>query len=215
VAAGLAVSARCARWREGELYPTLAQRGYAVCVADLRGIGVLAPEVGRGSSYYARPHAGEEDYSWASLIFGRPLLGQRVTDILALSAALRAHPALRGLHMKVAASARLTVPALFAAAMDPAIAELYLAASLVSYRDIVETEEYHAPFANFVPGILLHTDLPDIAASLAPRRICLAGAVNAAGKTLDAATVRAVYGDHEHIVVRPEASWDLAALGEL
>ncbi|MGA2589394.1 MAG: acetylxylan esterase [Bryobacteraceae bacterium] len=206
---------RNTRWHEGELYPTLAQRGYAVCVADLRGIGVLAPEVGRGSSYYARPHAGEEDYSWASLIFGRPLLGQRVTDILALSAALRAHPALRGLHMKVAASARLTVPALFAAAMDPAIAELYLAASLVSYRDIVETEEYHAPFANFVPGILLHTDLPDIAASLAPRRICLAGAVNAAGKTLDAATVRAVYGDHEHIVVRPEASWDLAALGEL
>ena len=170
------------------------------------------PEVGRGAASYARPHAGEEDYSWASLIFGRPLLGQRVTDILALAMALRAHPALRGLSLKVAASGRLTAPALFAAAMDPAIAELYLAGSLLSFRDIVETEEYRAPFANFVPGILLHTDLPEIAASLAPRRLCLAGTVNAAGRTLDSEAVRAVYGEHEHIALRPAASWDYAAL---
>lgn len=210
----LEATGRDARWHEGELYPTLAQRGYAVCVADLRGVGDLAPEVGRGAASYARPHAGEEDYSWVSLIFGRPLLGQRVTDILALAAALRAHPALRGLRLKVAASGRLAAPALFAAAMDPAIAELYLAGSLVSYRDVVETEEYRAPFANFVPGILLHTDMPEIAASLAPRRICLAGTVNAAGKTMDTPAVRAVYGEHGHIVVRPVASWDAGALTE-
>jgi len=210
----LEAAGRDMRWNEGELYPALAQRGYAVCAADLRGIGDLAPEVGRGSSHYARAHAGEEDYSWASLIFGRPLLGQRVTDILALAAALRAHPQLRGLSLKVAASGRLAAPALFAAAMDPAIAGMYLCGGLVSYRNIVETEDYRAPFANFVPGILRHTDLPEIAASLAPRRVCLAGTLNAAGKTMDVSAVLAVYGEHRHIVVRREATWDLAALVE-
>ncbi len=205
-------SGRNTHWQEGELYQTLAQQGHAVCVADLRGIGDLAPEIGRGAAGYARSRAGEEDYSWGSLILGKPLLGQRVTDILALATALRAHPPLHGLPLRLVASGRLTVPALIAAALDPAIAGLYLAGSLLSYRSIVETEDYQAPFANFIPGILLHTDLPEIAASLAPRRISLAGTVNAAGHTLDVAAVRAVYGAHEHVAIHPEARWDAEAL---
>ena len=199
------------RWQEGGLYHTLAQRGYAVCAADVRGVGDLAPEIGRGAADYARSHADEENYAWASLILGKPLLGQRVTDILALAAALRAHPALGGLTLKVAALSRLTAAALCAAAMDPAIGELYLAGGLISYRSVVETERSSAPFGSFVFGILQHTDLPEVAASLAPRRVCLAGAVDAAGGTLEAAAVRAVYGG-EHIAIRPEAKWDAEAL---
>jgi len=53
------------RWQEGGLYYTLAQRGYAVCAADVRGVGDLAPEVGRGAAEYARSHADEENYAWA------------------------------------------------------------------------------------------------------------------------------------------------------
>jgi len=204
-------ASRDIRWHEGGLYHTLAQRGYAVCAADVRGVGDLEPEMGRGAADYARSHADEESYAWASLILGKPLLGQRVTDILALAAALRAHPTLRGLTLKVAALSRLTVPALCAAAMDPAIGELYLAGGLISYRSVVETERYNAPFGSFVFGMLQHTDLPDVAASLAPRRVCLAGAVDAAGVALDVKAVRAVYGG-ANIVVRPEAKWDAEAL---
>ena len=198
-------------WHEGGLYHKLAQRGYAVCAADVRGVGDLTPEIGRGAAVYARSHADEENYAWASLILGKPLVGQRATDILALAAALRAHPALRGAPLKVAALSRLTAPALLAAAMDPAIGELYLAGGLISYRSIVETERYSAPFASFAFGMLRHTDLPDVAASLAPRRVCLAGAVDGAGDTMEVAAVRAVYGG-EHIAVLPEAKWDAEAL---
>lgn len=209
----LEANGRNVRWHEGELYPELARQGYPVCVADVRGLGDLTPEVGRGAAGHAKDHNSEEDYAWASLILGHPLLGQRVTDILALAAALRAHPDLRGLPLKIGASGSLTVPALFAAALDPAIAEIYLASPLVSYRSIVETEEYNVAFANFLPGILQHTDLPEVAAALAPRRLCLAGTVNAAGQTLDPTAVRAIYGDRSHILIRPEARWDLEALG--
>jgi hypothetical protein len=199
------------RWQEGGLYHTLAQRGYAVCTADLRGAGDLAPEMGRGAAGYSREHADEENYAWASLILGTPLLGQRVTDILALAAALRGYAALRGSALKVVASGRLTTPALLAAAMDSDIAELHLSGALVSYRSIVETERYSTPFCNFVFGMLACTDLPEVAASLAPRRVSLAGTVDAAGATLEVAAVRAVYAG-QHIVVKPEARWDVEAL---
>jgi dienelactone hydrolase len=202
---------RNARWQEGGLYHTLAQRGYAVCAADVRGVGDLAPEMGRGAGDYERSHADEENYAWASLILGKPLLGQRVTDILALAAALRAHPALGGLGLKIAALGRLTAAALFAAAMDGAIGELYLAGGLISYRSVVETEAYSAPFGSFVFGILQHTDLPETAASLSPRRVCLAGAVDAAGGAMEVAAVQAVYSG-AHIMVRPEARWDAEAI---
>jgi dienelactone hydrolase len=204
---------RDTRWQEGGMLYKLAHRGYAVCAADVRGVGDLAPEVGRGAAGYARSHAGEEDYAWASLILGKPLLGQRVTDVLALAAALRAHPALRGLTLQVAALNRLTVPALFAAAMDPGIAELYLAGGLISYRSVVDTERSSAPFGNFVFGMLQHTDLPEVAVSLAPRRVCLAGTVDATGSTLEVAAVEALYGGEraKHIAVRPAAKWDAEA----
>ena len=198
-------------WQEGGLYHKLAQSGHAVCAADVRGVGDLMPEIGTGAADYARGHASEENYAWASLILGKPLLGQRVTDILALAAALRAHPALRGLTLRVAALHSLSPAALFAAAMDPAIHALYLAGGLISYRSVVETERYNAPFGSFVFGMLRHSDLPDVAASLAPRSVCLAGTVDGTGVTLDVAAVRAVYHG-EHITVLPEAQWDVEVL---
>ena len=115
-----------------------------------------------------------------------------------------------GLTLKVAALNRLTAAALFAAAIDPAIREIYLAGGLISYRSVVETERYSGPFGSFVFGILQHTDLPEVAAALAPRRVCLAGAVDGAGGALEVAAVRAVYGG-DHMVVRPEARWDAEA----
>lgn len=202
---------RGARWHEGELYQELARKGYGVCVPDLRGIGDMTPEYPRGAAPHARSHQDEENFAWGSVILGRPLVGQRVADILALADALRRHAPLAGKPLMLAAGGRLTVPALFAAALDPKIVRLYLSGGLVSYRSIVETEEYNVPFANFIPDVLLHTDLPEIAGALAPRPVCLAGAVNAAGERMEMAKVRALY-PAAHVDVRDRALWDLDSL---
>ena len=79
-------------WHESELYNRLAAEGCVVCAPDLRGIGDMAPEFSRGAARHARPHNSEEDYAWASLILGRPLAGQRVTDILSIVKGLRSRP---------------------------------------------------------------------------------------------------------------------------
>ena len=199
------------RWHEGELYQSLAVRGHVVCVADVRGIGDLAPEFGPGSPGYMRPHQSEEDYTWGSLILGRPLLGQRVTDILALSFALRKHPVAAGRSLVVAARRHLTVPAVFAGALDSQIRELYLAGPLVSFRSIVETENYDHTFANFVPNLLKHTDLPAVVASLGPRRVTLAGTVDAEDRAMSTTDVQKMYSA-SHITIRDKDDWGIEAL---
>jgi dienelactone hydrolase len=201
---------RNAEWGETALCQSLARRGQAVCAVDLRGIGDQAPEFPRGAQRHARPHVDEENYAWASLVLGQPLLAQRVRDVLATVNAVLSH--LGAKQIKVAARGALTVPALFAAAIDDRIAELHLAGGLISYRSIIEMEEYTHPFANFVPGILSHTDLPEIAASLAPRHVVLAGPVNAAGRPALEAAQRDYRGPH--ITVRNELQWDVESLSE-
>jgi hypothetical protein len=165
----LDMGTRNARWREDEPHQRIAAKGWPVCLPDVRGLGDLTPEFGRGAAGYTRSHNEEDDYAWASLMLGRPLLGQRVTDILALARALKAFAP--GRRLALAAGGRLTTPAVFAAALDPVIDALYLAGPVPTYREIVANENYTQPFANFLPGILAHTDIPEVLASIAPRKV--------------------------------------------
>ena len=158
---------RNASWQEDGLCQNLAAAGRTVCVPDLRGLGDTRPEFPRGAPGHGRGHQEEEDYAWASTMLGVPLLGQRVTDLLQVCAALRT----RFKRVRVAARGQLTVVAEFAAALDPAIESLYLAGRLESFRSLVEQETPNHPFANYVAGILNHTDLPEILERIKPRRI--------------------------------------------
>ncbi len=206
---------RNSRLGESALYQGLAARGTIVCAADVRGIGDLRPEYGRGAAHYTGSHQNEENYAWASLILGRSLLAQRVTDLAGVVAALRADAIGRDRRVVVAASGTMTAPALFAAAIEARIDGLYLAGGLVSFRSIVEIEEYRHPFANFLPGVLPRADLPQLAASLAPRKVTLAGAVDAAGKPVAPEEVRKAYGRATNVDVLGEDKWDIETLVRL
>jgi hypothetical protein len=107
---------------------------------------------------------------------------------------------------------KLTVPAIFAAAECPEISVSYLSSGLVSFRSLVELEEYSHTLANFIPSFLQHADLPDVAASAAPRKLILAGAVDATDKPVAATAVRSFYSKASNIEVREKAVWDLEAL---
>ena len=198
-------------WREGGLYDSLAARGCVVCAPDLRNTGDLTPEFGRGSARYTRPHNSDEDYAWASIILGEPLAGQRVSDLLAVVRGLRARPDLAARRVRVAARGTATVTAQFAAALEPGIDSLYLAGGLASYQRIVDSESYSYPFGNFVPDVLRHTDLPEIAAGMAPRRMVVAGAVDAAGHRVPIADLRAEYSGG-NVEVREDAVWTVEAV---
>ncbi len=200
---------RNSRWHEDELYQELAATSALVCVPSIRGIGDLSPEYGRGNPAYTGYHQNEENYAWASLILGRPLLSQWVQDVRTLVRALRRRAEAGGRALILAAQGKVTVPALMAASLEPGVSTLYLSGGLVSVRSIVDTEDYTHTLANMIPRLLQHTDLPEIAASLSGTRLLLAGAVDAAGKSLSDAEVRRLY-PAAHIL--PRAGWDPPAL---
>jgi dienelactone hydrolase len=160
---------RRAHWKEGELYSNLAAAGHAVACFDIRGIGDLWPEVGRGNAFYTRPHADEEAYAWASLMLGKPLLGQRVSDILAIVQSLRNQEATKNARIILAGLGALTIPVTFAAAIDPQIPTVYLARGLESYASLLRSEDYNEPFANMIPNVLATLDLPYLRENLGPR----------------------------------------------
>ena len=153
------------KWQEGALYHRLALQGITVCAMDVRGLGDLRPEIGRGAAPYTTSHFEEEFWAWGSLMLGRPLIGQRITDILAMVTALEA----RGLKVELAASGRLIAPALLATVIESSITRLTLAGAVLSYREVAAAEEYKMPMADFIPDVLRYSDLPDAAATLGPR----------------------------------------------
>jgi dienelactone hydrolase len=201
-------ASRLTGFREEELFHQLARAEWRVCIPDLRGTGDVTPEFGRGAARHARSHANEDSWSWASLILGKPLLGQRVTDIRAAVKAL-------GGDITLAALGRMTVPALIAASLEPKIQRLYLANGLVSFRSVIEMEDYNAAFANFVRGFLNHTDLPEIARAVTARKTILAGTVDGAGKKMPVSEVRKLYPDTGSIQIEADASWDASRLTPL
>jgi hypothetical protein len=205
-------SGRNTNWHEDELYQTLAAQGFGVCVPDLRGIGDLAPEMSRGNPRYARGHNEEEAYAWAALILGKPLLGQRVSDLLAVIRMVKAHPALQSRSILLAAQGRLTVPAQCAAALSPQVTRLFASGGLISFRSVVDVENYGHPFANFIPGWLDHTDLPDITAQSQARHVTLAGMLDGGGRRLSGEEVKKTYEKTRSLSVLEQAVWNAEAL---
>ncbi|MGI8958263.1 MAG: alpha/beta hydrolase family protein [Bryobacteraceae bacterium] len=200
--------------REDGTYHRLAREGRVVCAADIRGIGDMRPEVGRGDPAYTMPHDSEDDFAWASLILGNSLLAQRVQDILAVLQAMRNEPRIAGRRIIMAARARLTVPALFAFAASSLAESLYLAGGLVSYQNVLDTEIYREPLASFGWDLFRRTDLPLLAAQAAPRRVHLAGVVDAAGNPVDLSLVRRIYSS-ENVHVSAIPAWDEAGFRTL
>ncbi len=211
-------------WREHGLYDQIARTGVNVCAADLRGIGHMAPEFSGGAANHARSHNSEQHYAWASLILGEPLPAQRVTDIQALVTFLQRHTRIAPVHL--AARNILTTPALFATALDQRITALLLSGAIPSFRDVLEATQfpgsgYFTPpeqmgqdlFGAFLPNLLTKTDLPEIAATLAPRPLHLAlRGVN--GETITEFRFRELYGASSSVKAAPQ-SWSVAAFTAL
>jgi dienelactone hydrolase len=205
---------RNAHAHEDDIYQRVARRGRLVCAADIRCIGDNRPEVGRGNPEYTIPHESEEEFAWASLILGTPLLAQRIRDVWALVHALKNDAASDALSISIAARGSLSVPALFVFAASSDINSLYLAGGLFSYRSVLQTEVYKQPLANFSWDLFRNTDLPLLAAGATPRRVHLAGALDASGHPVPLTELRRVYSS-SNVQFSPEPAWDDTTLASV
>ena len=62
---------------------------------------------------------------------------------------------------------------LYAAALDPRIRSLISVQSLLSYRSLTQVDRYRYGADVFVPDVLLHFDIPQVAAAITGRQLTL------------------------------------------
>ncbi len=156
----------------GEL-ERLTRRGVVVLAPDLGGIGETAPN----------PDAWE-----AAMLTGRSLVAVRAGDVARLTAVLQARTDVDAARITGAARGELGVELIHAAAFTPALARIALVAPLLSYQALLEEEYFERRYIDgIVPRALMGYDLPDLAATLAPRPLLLAAPVEARVRTLEPA----------------------------
>jgi murein DD-endopeptidase MepM/ murein hydrolase activator NlpD len=158
----------------GEFHEQLARLGlrdHAVLLADLRGMGTTAPQ---GKS----PFGADWKEAFLALHLNRPLLGQRVGDLLAVIAAL---PEESSAGIRLIAAGTTGPIALHAAALEPRITGLATYHMTTSWADVARAVGTRDQLANVVPGALAYYDLPDLARLIAPRPLTLSALVDPVG----------------------------------
>ena len=167
-----------------------------VVLLDPRGMGETdpGPTPGRSQS----PFGTDVKEAFLSFHLARPLLGQRVADVLRILAGLDAESGRgEGGHngFRVVGVGAAGPIVLHAALLDRdgLIKEVVLERSLVSWTDVVERGISRGQIGNVVPGVLAAYDLPDLAARLAPRPLRISDPVDAMGQPIPKADVERAY----------------------
>jgi hypothetical protein len=162
------------------------KKGVTVLVPDLVGIGELGPGVFRGDSYI---DSVSYNIWFAAMLIGRSIAGIQAGDVVRLVKLLK-----RDLNMHVVyglAGKQMAPVMLHAAAFDSDISKVALIRPYSSYRSVVMNPEYDPDFLHStVPGSIGVYDLPDLAASLAPRSLLLAGVTDGNGSSMNTAEIQ-------------------------
>ena len=179
----------------GGLAPALARAGALALTADLRGWGetVWRDETFDWSAERHAPLSADTMLANVGLMLGRWAVTQRVQDVLGLLAYLRSRPDVDPRRIVLVGRGGGGIVALHAAAVDGGVAGVAVYEALASYRSVVDAPEHAHSVADFLPGVLLHYDLPDLAAALAPRPLLVAAPRDATNRPLDPAAAAAAY----------------------
>ena len=133
-----------------------------VWILDLRGLGETSPApVPAKRSYFGV----DQKNVWLSLHLNRPLLGQRVLDILSMLKAIGSD------NIELVGAGTTGPIVLHAAALDERIRAVSLEAAVEPWMRVVQRPITYNELANVVPGVLKVYDLPELQKTLAPRAV--------------------------------------------
>lgn len=162
------------------------RNGFTVLAPDMIGLGEMGPGDFRGDSYIE----GVSYNVWfASMLIGRSIVGIRAGDVIRLTRLLNKDYNINEIYG--VAIKEMSPILLHAASFDPTITRIALVEPYSSYKSIAMNRYYSPGFVHsLVPGALPAYDLPDLASTLAPRKLMMAGITDGNGKKCDLKSIR-------------------------
>lgn len=167
------------------------RNGVTVLAPDLIGVGEMGPDNFNGDKYIGgRIHHDIFQRWFASIQIGRSIAGIRAGDVVRLTRHIKKFA--RASEIYGIAREEMAPVLLHAAAFEPAISRIALIEPYSSYRSVVMNRFYKYDFINStVASSIGAYDLPDLAATLVPRKLLIAGITDGQGNTGDSASISA------------------------
>jgi len=186
---------RAAIGAQGEMMTRLASGGRHVMAIDARGVGEthLQSSGDNGNPYRALLLGTESEWAAKALNVGLSLFGGRVFDVLRTASYLRTRHDARAQSVSLVGVARGALWTLYAAALDPKIAQVVLVRGLSDYKSLVDHRRQNHHPSLFLPGLIKDFDLPHVAACVAPRTLVIINAVNQRREALPVEDVATTY----------------------
>ena len=174
----------------------LARSGRLVIAIDVRGAGATRPPHTPANNFsHEFAHLFDVDTAMAYMAWfmDESLFGMRVGDVVrAVDYALN-RPDVARESLQVVGKGAGALWSLYAAALDERIRSVTAERMLLSYRMLTRTDRYTHGAGIFVRDVLLHFDLPQVAAAIAPRELTIAAPVDAMKRPVDPSTAADTY----------------------
>ncbi len=151
----------------------LVKKGFIVAAPDVINTGETKGFAEpKGNLTYPGSPGG-----YVAVLIGRSIVGIQAGDVIRAVNFLKNRDDVEEDQITAVAIDNMCIPLLHAAAFDDSIKKVALLGAPVSYRSIVMNKFYNfdLSFSWAVAGALTEYDLPDLAASLAPRKLILTG----------------------------------------
>lgn len=147
-------------WYLGDLDKSdMTSNGNILIAADVRGVGEMEdPYIYNLTKYWNR----EWRCAVVALHEGRPLVGQRVVDVLTLVDFCSNNPLLGGRPLHVVGDGLFGPVLMHAAVLDPRIQKVALTRTLKSWKEYLTNPLQHDMQSNVIQGVLQYYDLPDL-----------------------------------------------------
>ena len=178
---------------------------------DVRGISETRPLHGSDSSddnEFGQLFDLETGMAYLAWEMNQSLLGMRVQDVVKSIDYIASRKDVDANQVHVIGKGMGGMWCLYAAAIDPRIRSLISVQSLLSYRALTEVDRYRYGADVFVQDVLLHFDLPQVAAAVTGRSLTLIQPADAMKNPVEANTANEAYA-------WTSATYQAAGLGNL
>jgi cephalosporin-C deacetylase-like acetyl esterase len=169
-------------------YERMAREGRLVVSVDVRGIGETAPpHPNNRSGEFAHLFDVETAMAYMAWYMDGSLFGMRVGDVVRSVDYALSRPDVEPASLHVCGQGAGALWALYAAALDTRIAEVTLERPLLAYSLLARTDRYTHGAGIFIRDVLLHFDLPQVGAAIAPRPLRVLRPVDATKRAVPGA----------------------------